>query len=669
MPKLKVFSGFKPSGDQPAAIEQITANFLDGIKKQTLLGVTGSGKTFTMANVIENLQLPTLIMSHNKTLAAQLFREFKDFFPENAVEYFVSYYDYYQPEAYVPQRDLYIEKDAQINDEIDRMRVSAVASLMDRQDVVIVASVSCIYGLGAPTDYKELMLLLKKGANVNREDVIRHLVRIQYERTDFDLNRAAFRVKGDSIDIHVAYSREVIRVEFFGDEIDSLRRLELLTGKLIEVLDRVVIYPAKLFLTTDTKLKTAVEFIEEELAMRLADLKSQGKEIEAYRLESRTRYDLEMLAEMGYCNGIENYSRHLSFRKPGERPFVLLDYFPEKFLAILDESHQTIPQIGGMYKGDRSRKQTLVDFGFRLPSALDNRPLHFEEFEGLLDHVLYVSATPADYELSHGSAVVEQIIRPTGLIDPQIEVRPTLGQIENIILEVKERIKSGERAIITTLTKKMAEDLTDFLTENDLKVAYLHSEVETIERVEILKKLRLGIFDIIVGINLLREGIDLPEVSLVMILDADKMGFLRSARSLIQIIGRSARHVNGKVIMYADNMTDSMKQAIGETDRRRAIQMEYNIKHNITPTTIQKEIADILERKIQSEEKNENAIEETKRRYPEKEKLLKELEKLMFKYAEDLEFEKAAKVRDEIHELKKPPQNVAPDMKPAVKKK
>lgn len=658
MPEFKVKSKFEPSGDQPLAIEQISENFLKGIKHQTLLGVTGSGKTFTMAQVIQNLQLPTLVMSHNKTLAAQLFREFKDFFPDNAVEYFVSYYDYYQPEAYVPQKDLYIEKDAQINDEIDRMRISAVASLMDRKDVIIVASVSCIYGLGAPTDYKELMLLLKKGELISREEVMRHLIRIQYERSEFDLTRAAFRAKGDIIDIHPAYSREVIRIEFFGDEIEAIKRLNFLTGKLIEPLDRIVIYPAKLFLTTDEKMKIALESIEEELNERLKELKAQGKEIEAYRLESRTRYDIEMMREMGFCSGIENYSRHLSFRKPGERPFVLLDYFPEHFLTILDESHQTIPQIGGMYNGDRSRKQTLVDFGFRLPSALDNRPLRFDEFESLLDKVLYVSATPAEYELKKSEAIVEQIIRPTGLVDPEIEVRKTEGQIEDIMLEVQNRIKAGERSIITTLTKKMAEDLASYLRENNLKVAYLHSEIETIERVEILKKLRLGVFDVIVGINLLREGIDLPEVSLVVILDADKMGFLRSSRSLVQIIGRSARHVNGQVIMYADTITDAMKEAIAETNRRRKIQMEYNKKHNITPKTIQKEITDILERKEKQIEEEVDRIVEYKRKYPEKARLIKELEKLMFSYAENLEFEKAARIRDEIAELNREKEEV-----------
>ncbi len=664
MPKFKVHANYKPSGDQPLAIEQITENFLNGNKAQTLLGVTGSGKTFTMAHVIENLQVPTLIMSHNKTLAAQLFREFRDYFPDNAVEYFVSYYDYYQPEAYVPQRDLYIEKDAKINDEIDRMRVSAVASLMDRQDVVIVASVSCIYGLGAPADYKQLMLLIKKGMDSGRDDIIHQLIKIQYERSDFDLTRAAFRVKGDIIDIHTAYSREVIRVGFYGNEIESIKRMNYLTGKFIEELDRVVIYPAKLFLTTDDKMKAAIVSIELELEERLKQLKSQGKEIEAYRLESRTRYDIEMMQEMGYCSGIENYSRHLSFRKPGDRPFVLLDYFPSGFLTIIDESHQSIPQIGGMFNGDRSRKQVLVDFGFRLPSALDNRPLRFEEFEGMIGKTLYVSATPADYELKKSSAIVEQIIRPTGLIDPEVEIRKTAGQIDDIILEVKARIKNHERTLITTLTKKMAEDLSDYLTENGLKVAYLHSEIETIERVEILKKLRLGTYDILVGINLLREGIDLPEVSLVVILDADKMGFLRSARSLIQIIGRSARHINGKVIMYADNMTDSINEALRETNRRRKIQMEHNIKNNITPKTIQKEITDILERKLEAEVEKVDKIAEYKKKYIEKKSLLKELEKLMYHYSENLEFEKAAEVRDEILALegkKKPAPDILPE--------
>lgn len=651
MSVFKLTTDIKPSGDQPEAIEKLTENFLAGHKRQVLLGVTGSGKTFTMANVIANLGEPTIVMSHNKTLAAQLYREFKEFFQENAVEYFVSYYDYYQPEAYVPQRDLYIEKDAQINDEIDRMRISAVASLMARKDVIIVASVSCIYGLGAPTDYKELMLLLEKGQLISREDVIRHLIKIQYERNDFDLSRAAFRVKGDIIDIHTAYSREIIRIEFFGDEIDSIQRLNFFTLSLIEKLDRIVIYPAKLFLTTEDKLKLALESIREELSQRVAELKKMGKELEAYRLETRTNYDLEMLEELGYCNGIENYSRHLSFRKPGERPFVLFDYFPEHFLTIIDESHQSIPQIRGMYRGDQSRKQTLVDFGFRLPSALDNRPLRFEEFDSILDKVLYVSATPDEYELSVSSAVVEQIIRPTGLVDPEVEVRKTEGQIEDIILEVRKRVSNSERTIITTLTKKMAEDLTKFLSENGIKVTYLHSEIETIERVEILKNLRLGEFDVLVGINLLREGIDLPEVSLVIILDADKMGFLRSKTSLIQIIGRSARNVNGKVIMYADNITDAMRDAIKETERRRQLQIEYNKKHNITPKTIKKEIHDILERKNIDKEKEDNRLEEYKKRFLDKKELIKELEKLMFEYAENLDFEKAALVRDEIKKL------------------
>ncbi len=651
MSVFKLTTDIKPSGDQPEAIEKLTENFLTGHKRQVLLGVTGSGKTFTMANVIANLGEPTIVMSHNKTLAAQLYREFKEFFQENAVEYFVSYYDYYQPEAYVPQRDLYIEKDAQINDEIDRMRISAVASLMARKDVIIVASVSCIYGLGAPTDYKELMLLLEKGLLISREEVIRHLIKIQYERNDFDLSRAAFRVKGDIIDIHTAYSREIIRIEFFGDEIDSIQRLNFFTLSLIEKLDRIVIYPAKLFLTTEDKLKLALESIREELSQRIAELKKAGKELEAYRLETRTNYDLEMLEELGYCNGIENYSRHLSFRKAGERPFVLFDYFPEHFLTIIDESHQSIPQIRGMYRGDQSRKQTLVDFGFRLPSALDNRPLRFEEFDNILDKVLYVSATPDEYELSVSSAVVEQIIRPTGLVDPEVEVRKTEGQIEDIILEVRKRVASSERTIITTLTKKMAEDLTKFLSENGIKVTYLHSEIETIERVEILKNLRLGEFDVLVGINLLREGIDLPEVSLVIILDADKMGFLRSKTSLIQIIGRSARNVNGKVIMYADNITEAMREAIKETERRRQLQIEYNKKHNITPKTIKKEIHDILERKNIDKEKEDNRLEEYKKKFLDKKELIKELEKLMFEYAENLDFEKAALVRDEIKKL------------------
>ncbi len=658
MPPFKIHSPYEAAGDQPAAIASLVENFRSGINMQTLLGVTGSGKTFTMARVIEELQTPTLILSHNKTLAAQLFREFKDFFPENAVEYFVSYYDYYQPEAYVPQRDLYIEKESQINDEIDRMRVSSVASLLDRKDVLVVASVSCIYGLGAPTDFKELILLLKKGMEVSREDLIRHLIRIQYERSDFDMGRAAFRVKGDIIDIHVAYSREVVRIEMFGDEIEALKRVHFLTGQLIEELERIVIYPAKLFLTTEDKIKVAIDNIEAELQERLTELKNEGKVLEAHRLESRTHYDMEMLQEMGYCNGIENYSRHLTLRNPGDRPFTLLDYYPEDFLFIIDESHASIPQLGGMYNGDRSRKQTLVDFGFRLPSALDNRPMKFEETSSFFHRTLFVSATPGPYELEHGESIVEQIIRPTGLLDPEIEVRPSQGQIEDIILEARERIAQNERILITTLTKKMSEDLSEYLQESGFKVKYLHSEIETIERVEILRDLRLGKHDIVVGINLLREGIDLPEVSLVCILDADKMGFLRGERSLIQTIGRSARNVNGKVIMYADTHSEAMQKAIAETDRRRAIQLRYNQEHGITPQTISKEIHDILERKIEKDEaeKKHSAkqlVETYKKKFIEKDKLLSELEALMFQYAEDLQFEDAARVRDEIKALKK----------------
>ncbi len=658
MPEFRLHSPYQASGDQPAAIAAIVENFRQGLHPQVLLGVTGSGKTFTMASIIQALQTPSLVLSHNKTLAAQLYREFKDYFPENAVEYFVSYYDYYQPEAYVPQRDLYIEKESQINDEIERMRVSSVASLLDRQDVLVVASVSCIYGLGAPTDYKELVLFLKVGMEINQEDILRHLVRIQYERSDFDIQRAAFRVKGDSIDIHVAYSREVIRVEMFGDEIESIKRIHFLTGQVLETMDRILIYPAKLFLTTDDKIKKAVYNIEEELASRLEELKAQGKLLEAHRLESRTHYDLEMLQEMGYCNGIENYSRHLSFRAAGDRPFILLDYFPEDFLFIIDESHASIPQLGGMYNGDRARKQTLVDFGFRLPSAMDNRPLKFEETAAFFKRTLFVSATPGPFEMEHAQAVVEQIIRPTGLVDPEVEVRPTQGQIEDIMLESRQRIAAGERILITTLTKKMAEDLSEYLTENGFSVKYLHSEIETIERVEILRDLRLGKHDIVVGINLLREGIDLPEVSLVCILDADKMGFLRGERSLIQTIGRSARNVNGKVILYADTVSEAMRKAMDETDRRRAIQIKYNQDHGITPQTIIKEVHDILERKQEKEEEQKKKdakklIEDYKKKFVEKDLLLRELEALMFQYAEDLQFEDAARVRDEIKEMKK----------------
>ncbi len=661
---FRIISDFQPKGDQPKAIKEITEGFMNGIKMITLLGVTGSGKTFTMAHVIKNLGLPTLVISHNKTLAAQLYREFKTFFPENAVEYFVSYYDYYQPEAYIPQTDTYIEKQATINDEIDRLRISATASLLDRKDVIVVASVSCIYGIGSPSEFKEFILFLKVGQNVDIREIAYRLSEMQYERTTYDFTRATFRVLGDRIDIHPAYSRDYLRIEFFGDEIMSIKRYDALTNKFVENHDRIVIYPAKLFVSKESTIQRTVNEVYKELEERVKFLESQGKVVEAKRLQMRVKYDMEMLLETGYCQGIENYSRYLSGRKPGERPYVLLDYFPKEFLTIVDESHVTIPQIKGMYNGDRSRKETLVEFGFRLPSALDNRPLTFEEFESMLDKVLFVSATPGEYELSNSEKVVEQIVRPTGILDPQIYVRPTENQVEDILREVKANKERNERTIITTLTKEMAEHLTKYLIEAGIKCMYIHDEVEVIERVEILKSLRLGDYDCIVGINLLREGIDLPEVSLVCILDADKIGFLRSKTSLIQIIGRAARHINGRVIMYADKISEAMEEAIKETERRRKIQEEYNRKYNIQPQSVKKDIVDIIERKHETKEKLKklqpllinpdeviNKIEEIKLASKDKTETLKNLLDYMFELSENLEFEKAAIVRDEIKKL------------------
>ncbi|RME92818.1 MAG: excinuclease ABC subunit UvrB [Candidatus Hydrogenedentota bacterium] len=637
---------FPPAGDQPKAIEELSKILSTG-EKAVLLGVTGSGKTMTMAGVIENLGKPTLIITHNKTLAAQLYREMKDFFPENAVEYFISYYDYYQPEAYMPVTDTYIEKDASINDEIEVLRLRATSSLLERDDVIVVASVSCIYGLGSPEDYEESVLVLKPSQEISRRYVTEKLLHMQYERNDTELLPGRFRLRGDVVEIFPAYSNELIRIEFFGDEVEALKRTDPLTGKSREVLKRVAIYPAKHFITSKPRLAEAIEAIREELKERVKFFERNNKPLEAERIQQRTLYDIEMLKEMGYCSGIENYSRHLTGRPPGSRPACLLDYFPEDFLIIIDESHVTIPQIAGMYNGDRARKQTLVDFGFRLPSALDNRPLNFEEFEQLAKNVLYVSATPAEYELKQTKHVVEQIIRPTGLLDPIVHVRPTEGQMEHLLQEIQKRTKQKERTLVTTLTKKMAEALTEYLVEHNIKARYMHSDIDALERVEILRDLRAGVFDVLVGINLLREGLDLPEVSLVAILDADKEGFLRSRRSLIQTMGRAARNVHGTVILYADTITDSMKAAIEETARRRKIQEEYNQKHGITPQTIQKKVVDIIEREKKEEEKIIQIPEEFAKEKFSSEKQWKEaIKQEMLKAAENLDFERAALLRD-----------------------
>ena len=658
MPKLEVVSSFSPAGDQGRAISMLARGVKENLRFQTLKGVTGSGKTFTMAKIIEDAQLPTLVLSHNKTLAAQLYREFTDFFPRNAVEYFVSYYDYYQPEAYVPGKDLYIEKDASINKEIERMRLSATTSLMERRDVIVVATVSCIYGLGNPEDYREMRVELRKGGTADMRELMRKLVSLQYERNDAVFERSRFRVRGDVLEIFPSYAREALRVEFFGDEIERIRRIDPLTGEAVEELDFATVYPAKYFVMPQERLRNALQLIRDELAERHKQFCDEGKLLEAERIKTRTEYDLEMMEEMGYCSGIENYSRPLSARKEGERPAVLLDYFPEKFLAFVDESHVTLPQVRGMHEGDRARKLSLVKYGFRLPSALDNRPLVYNEFESMLDRVIYVSATPGEEEAAKSRQLAEQVIRPTGLLDPVLEVRKTEGQMEDLYAEIKAQVGRGERTLVTTLTKRMAEDLTDYLGELGLKVRYLHSEIETIERVEILRDLRLGAFDVLVGINLLREGLDLPEVSLIAILDADKIGFLRSATSLIQTIGRAARNVNGRVIMYADRMSDAMAIAIRETLRRRAIQEKYNTEHGITPTTISKTIQDILVRKREEKRRSEEVnIEVLTRSYnvlvpSEKKQLIRALEEEMFELAKNLEFERAATVRDEIKKIK-----------------
>lgn len=644
-------SKFKPTGDQPEAIEKIADSIKKGNKEIILKGVTGSGKTFTMANIIEKVQKPTLVIAHNKTLAYQLASEFKEFFPNNAVEFFVSYYDYYQPEAYVPQSDTYIEKDSSINDEIDKLRHSATMSLFERRDVIIVASVSCIYGLGDPIDYEELVVSLRPGMIKDRDEVIRKLVDIQYVRNDINFIRGTFRVRGDSLEIFpVSSSENSIRVEFFGDEIDKISEIDALTGNVIGTREHVAIYPASHFATSSEKIERAIGTISQELEERLEVLNKENKLVEAQRLEQRTKYDLEMLQEIGFCSGIENYSAHLSGRERGSRPYTLIDYFPDDFLIIVDESHVTIPQIGAMYEGDRSRKQNLVDYGFRLPSALDNRPLKFAEFENMVNQILYVSATPGKYEKGHNLEEVEQIIRPTGLLDPLIEVRKTEGQIDDIIGEVNSVIKKGERVLITTLTKKMAENLTDYLKNVGIKTTYLHSDIDTIERMEIIRDLRIGKYDVLVGINLLREGLDLPEVSMVIIMDADKEGFLRSETSMIQTIGRAARNVNGRVIMYADRITKSMDVAIKETNRRREIQDKYNIEHNITPKSVKKDIREIIQATKVAEDaveyKNEN-VEIT-----DYESFIEDLKNEMLSAADSLDFERAASIRDEIKKLK-----------------
>jgi excinuclease ABC subunit B len=653
MPDFQLVTDFRPTGDQPEAIAKLVEGLRGGVKHQTLLGATGTGKTFVIANLVEAVNRPTLVIAHNKTLAAQLYSEFKAFFPHNAVEYFVSYYDYYQPEAYVPQQDLYIEKDTLINEQIDRLRLAATAALLSRRDVLIVASVSCIYGLGRPDVWREAMLTLERGQTIRRDAILRHLVRIQYNRNDLELSHGTFRVRGDTLEIMSAYSDQTYRVTLWGDEIERIVEVDLLTGEVVAEHDEIVIAPAAQFMTEQETLQDAVHDIEEELEERLRFLRENEFLLEAQRLEQRTQYDLEMLREVGYCSGIENYSRHMDRRMPGEPPPTLVDYFPSDYLLIIDESHMTIPQVRGMWRGDRSRKETLVEYGFRLPSALDNRPLSFQEFEERMGQVIYTSATPGPYELQHSERVVEQIIRPTGLVDPEIVVKPVEGQVDDLIHEIGQRTERGERVLVTTLTKRMAEKLAEYLMDMGVRVHYLHSEIDTLERVEILRDLRLGVYDVVVGINLLREGLDLPEVSLVAILDADKQGFLRSETALIQTIGRAARHVNGKVIMYAARASDAMQAAIDETNRRRAKQIAYNQEHGIVPTSIVKEVYDLTER-VRAAAVEAGGELALSKEIPANElrRVIDELEKQMKAAAQDLEFEKAALLRDQIFELR-----------------
>jgi excinuclease ABC subunit B len=654
MPDFQIVSDFKPTGDQPEAINALAAGVDEALRHQTLLGVTGSGKTFTMANIIEKVQRPTLVLAHNKTLAAQLATEFKDFFPNNAVEYFVSYYDYYQPEAYIPRTDTYIEKDADINEQLDKLRHSATRALLTRRDTLIVASVSCIFGLGSPEEYQSFVAYVRKGETRNRGKLIRQLVDMQYERNDFDLSRGKFRVRGDTLELLPAYEDGVgVRIEFWGDEVDRIVQLDPLTGEILAEREEIEIFPAKHFVTSHDKLVAGIEDIEIELKQQLADLRKDGKLLEAQRLESRTNYDTEMMRETGYCSGVENYSRHLAGRAAGSTPYTLLDYFPDDFLLFVDESHMTLPQVRAMYGGDRSRKEVLVDYGFRLPSALDNRPLNFGEFEERINQTVFVSATPGPYEYEHSQRIAEQVIRPTGLTDPIIEIKPTKGQIDDLLEQIRIRLDKGERCLVTTLTKRMAEELADYLREAGIRTHHMHSEIDTLERSEILRDLRLGVYDVVVGINLLREGLDLPEVSLVAILDADKEGFLRSRTSLTQTVGRASRHVDGRVIMYADVVTDSMKRTIDETDRRRATQDAHNREHGITPQGISKAIHDINERVREVAETKAPYVTSADLPLDDIMRLLKDLEQQMKKAAKNLEFEKAALLRDQITDMRK----------------